>query len=154
MGPRERIFTANLSKVTYCMGEFLLTLVAYFERDWVYLQLWLAIPGALTLLYWVYVFLFALLMSTSVRIIHEIPVDIPGNQCITITHFRHVVCMVCKCMSSYVQVYDRYSSWNIYVVDMLSLMYCNCDVLVDQGWSQNPPVGWCHVAESVRPRRL
>lgn len=94
------------------------------------------------------------LMSTSVRIIHEIPVDIPGNQCITITHFRHVVCMVCKCMSSYVQVYDRYSSWNIYVVDMLSLMYCNCDVLVDQGWSQNPPVGWCHVAESVRPRRL
>lgn len=61
MGPRERIFTANLSKVTYCMGEFLLTLVAYFERDWVYLQLWLAIPGALTLLYWVYVFLFALL---------------------------------------------------------------------------------------------
>ncbi|XP_011414351.3 organic cation transporter protein [Magallana gigas] len=53
VGPRERIFTANLSKVTYCMGEFLLTLVAYFERDWVYLQLWLAIPGALTLLYWV-----------------------------------------------------------------------------------------------------
>lgn len=91
MGPRERIFTANLSKVTYCMGEFLLTLMAYFERDWVYLQLWLTIPCALTLVYWVYVSLLHYLMSTSVRIIHEIPDDIPGYQytstctCITIT---------------------------------------------------------------------
>lgn len=53
VGPRERIFTANLSKVTYCMGEFFMVLLAYFERDWVYLQLWLAIPCVPTLIFWI-----------------------------------------------------------------------------------------------------
>nr|XP_022308955.1 organic cation transporter protein-like [Crassostrea virginica] len=53
VGPRERLFTANLSKVFYCAGMFLMILVAFYERDWFYLQIWLAIPCVPTLLYWI-----------------------------------------------------------------------------------------------------
>ncbi|XP_061185482.1 organic cation transporter protein-like [Saccostrea echinata] len=52
VGPSERLFTANFSKMLYCMGEFLLILLAFFERDWVYLTLWLAIPTVPPLIYW------------------------------------------------------------------------------------------------------
>ncbi|XP_056008132.1 organic cation transporter protein-like [Ostrea edulis] len=53
VGPLERIFTANLSKILYCFGEFFLILLVFFERDWFYLMLWLAIPAITPLVFWV-----------------------------------------------------------------------------------------------------
>ncbi|XP_048755771.1 organic cation transporter protein-like isoform X2 [Ostrea edulis] len=53
VGPAERLLTANFSKVLYCLGEFLLILLAYVERDWVYLTLWLAIPSVAPILFWI-----------------------------------------------------------------------------------------------------
>ncbi|XP_065929255.1 organic cation transporter protein isoform X2 [Magallana gigas] len=53
VGPVDRVFAANLSKILWCFGEFLLILLVYFERNWFYLMLWLAIPTIPPLVFWI-----------------------------------------------------------------------------------------------------
>jgi hypothetical protein len=63
VGPKERLLAGTCILLVYCLGEFLLLLLGYIIRDWKYLQLALAVPMAVTLLYWWYVQLITLYKS-------------------------------------------------------------------------------------------
>jgi hypothetical protein len=52
VGPAERIITGTLPNIFFCFGQFLLILLVYFERDWFYVTLFLAIPTTYSLIFW------------------------------------------------------------------------------------------------------
>ncbi|XP_048736781.1 organic cation transporter protein-like [Ostrea edulis] len=52
VGPKKRLHAGTCILLVYCLGEFILLLLGYFLRDWKWLQLVLAVPMAVPLLYW------------------------------------------------------------------------------------------------------
>ena len=67
VGPSKRHVTGTLILFVYCLGELILVFLAYFIRDWRWLQLSLAIPMVLTLCYWTYVLIFYISVSLVVK---------------------------------------------------------------------------------------
>ncbi|KAK3096979.1 hypothetical protein FSP39_005334 [Pinctada imbricata] len=52
VGPTKRQITGSLILLVYTLGEFILVLLAYFIRDWRWLQLTLAVPMGVAAIYW------------------------------------------------------------------------------------------------------
>ncbi|KAK3097006.1 hypothetical protein FSP39_005540 [Pinctada imbricata] len=52
LGALKRKIAATVILLIYCLGEFVLVVLAYFIRDWRWLQVTVALPMALPLIYW------------------------------------------------------------------------------------------------------
>ncbi|XP_056008131.1 organic cation transporter protein-like [Ostrea edulis] len=53
VGPSERILAGAIPNLFWCFGQFLLILLVYFERDWFYVMLFLAMPTIYSLIFWI-----------------------------------------------------------------------------------------------------
>ncbi|XP_056008133.1 organic cation transporter protein-like [Ostrea edulis] len=53
VGSKERIITVTLPDVFWSLGQFLMILLVYFERDWFYVMLFLALPTVYNLIFWI-----------------------------------------------------------------------------------------------------
>ncbi|KAK3097599.1 hypothetical protein FSP39_011292 [Pinctada imbricata] len=52
VGASKRIIAGTVILLVYCAGEFILVILAYFLRDWRWLQLTVAVPMIIPLIYW------------------------------------------------------------------------------------------------------
>ncbi|XP_070190931.1 organic cation transporter protein-like [Littorina saxatilis] len=52
LGPSKRAFAGMVICLLWCLGEFYLTFVAYFIRNWRYLEIAVSVPGIFLLSYW------------------------------------------------------------------------------------------------------
>ena len=52
VGPSKRAWAGILIEFFWCMGEFLLLLLAYFIRNWRHLEIALSVPSIFLLAYW------------------------------------------------------------------------------------------------------
>ena len=52
VGPSKRAWAGILIEFFWCLGEFLLLLLAYFIRDWRHLEIALSVPSIFLLAYW------------------------------------------------------------------------------------------------------
>ncbi|XP_061172603.1 organic cation transporter protein-like [Saccostrea echinata] len=50
--PQLRLISGTVIVLVFCVGAYILVLIAYFIRDWRWLQLTVAIPMAIPLIYW------------------------------------------------------------------------------------------------------
>ncbi|KAK3097416.1 hypothetical protein FSP39_009441 [Pinctada imbricata] len=58
VGPSKRQIISVLVLLAFCLGEFILVLLAYLIRDWRWLQLTLAMPMGIAAIYWWFVISF------------------------------------------------------------------------------------------------
>ena len=52
VGPSKRTFVGTMAAMMFCFGEYIMLLMAYFVRDWRWLQLSLSLPMVLFVSYW------------------------------------------------------------------------------------------------------
>ncbi|XP_022331022.2 organic cation transporter protein-like isoform X2 [Crassostrea virginica] len=52
VSPQLRLVPGTIILIVYCLGAYILILIAYFIRDWRWLQLAVATPMAIPLIYW------------------------------------------------------------------------------------------------------